>query len=67
MSDSSPHPAIVPLKDAPPVTQVERHGPTPNYPTVHYSRLSRYTSASSVIDSEVLSPSATHLNLITHC
>ncbi|XP_029695366.1 sialoadhesin [Takifugu rubripes] len=40
LSDSSPHPAIVPLKDAPPVTQVERHGPTPNYPTVHYSRLS---------------------------
>lgn len=41
LSDSS-HPAIVPLKDAPPITEVETHSPAPNYITVHYSRLSRY-------------------------
>lgn len=68
LSDSSPHPAIVPLKDAPPVMQVERQTPAPNYQTVHYSRLSRYTSASWVFtiihSSEVLSPSATQLNLV---
>ncbi|KAM7420326.1 hypothetical protein PAMA_014849 [Pampus argenteus] len=40
LSDSS-HPAIVPLKDAPPITEVETHSPAPNYITVHYSRLSR--------------------------
>lgn len=47
MSDSS-HPAIVPLKDAPPITEVESHSPAPNYITVHYSKLSRYTPASSI-------------------
>lgn len=44
LSDSS-HPAIVPLKDAPPITEVESHSPTPNYITVHYSKLSRFTTS----------------------
>ncbi|XP_034031208.1 sialoadhesin [Thalassophryne amazonica] len=35
----SPHPAIIPLKDAPPITEAE-HNPSPNYITVHYSRVS---------------------------
>ncbi|KAM9852162.1 sialoadhesin-like [Aulostomus maculatus] len=39
LSDSS-HPTIVPLKDAPPITEAETHSPAPNYITVHYSRLS---------------------------
>ncbi|XP_029307695.1 sialoadhesin isoform X2 [Cottoperca gobio] len=37
LSDSA-HPAIVPLIDAPPITEVE--SPAPNYFTVHYSKLS---------------------------
>lgn len=40
LSDSS-HPAIVPLKDAPPITEAESHSPARNYITVHYSKLSR--------------------------
>lgn len=51
LSDSS-HPAIVPLKDAPPIT--ESHSPAPNYITVHYSKLSRYTQSSSVTFSSSL-------------
>ncbi len=47
LSDSS-HPAIVPLKDAPPVTEVESHSPAPNYITVHYSKLSRCTPSPSI-------------------
>ncbi|KAL6108865.1 uncharacterized protein ACO6RY_12121 [Pungitius sinensis] len=39
LSDSG-HPAIVPLKDAPPITEVESHSPALNYITVHYSKLS---------------------------
>ncbi|CAJ1062048.1 sialoadhesin isoform X1 [Xyrichtys novacula] len=39
LSDSC-HPAIVPLKDAPPITEVESRSPAPNYITVHYSKLS---------------------------
>ncbi|XP_062254919.1 B-cell receptor CD22-like [Platichthys flesus] len=38
LSDSS-HPSIVPLKDAPPITEVETRKPAPNYITVHYSKL----------------------------
>ncbi|KAM4633454.1 B-cell receptor CD22-like [Polymixia lowei] len=33
------HPAIVPLKDAPPITEGESQSPAPNYITVHYSRV----------------------------
>ncbi|XP_077383653.1 sialic acid-binding Ig-like lectin 16 isoform X4 [Festucalex cinctus] len=40
LSDSS-HPAIVPLKDAPPITGAETYSPASKYITVHYSRLSR--------------------------
>nr|XP_020452907.1 sialoadhesin-like isoform X2 [Monopterus albus] len=36
LSDSS-HPSIVPLKDFPPITEVETCSPAPNYITVHYS------------------------------
>ncbi|KAK5862664.1 hypothetical protein PBY51_018034 [Eleginops maclovinus] len=36
LSDS--HPAIVPMKDAPPITEMK--SPAPNYITVHYSKLS---------------------------
>ncbi|XP_030227328.1 B-cell receptor CD22 [Gadus morhua] len=39
VSDSS-HPAIVPLKDAPPITEQENvPSPAPNYITIHYSRV----------------------------
>ncbi|CAB1420301.1 unnamed protein product [Pleuronectes platessa] len=38
LSDSS-HPSIVPLKDAPPLTEVETRKPARNYITVHYSKL----------------------------
>ncbi|CAL8288943.1 unnamed protein product [Merluccius merluccius] len=38
VSDSS-HPAIVPLKDAPPITEAKAQSPAPNYITVHYSRV----------------------------
>ncbi|XP_029927931.1 B-cell receptor CD22 [Myripristis murdjan] len=38
VSESS-HPAIVPLKDAPPITEAESHSPAPNYITVHYSKV----------------------------
>ncbi|XP_076006322.1 LOW QUALITY PROTEIN: B-cell receptor CD22 [Genypterus blacodes] len=34
------HPAIVPLKDAPPITEAESNSPTPSYVTVHYSKVS---------------------------
>ncbi|XP_028281064.1 sialoadhesin [Parambassis ranga] len=39
LSDSS-HPSIVPLKDAPLITEIESHSPVSKYITVHYSRLS---------------------------
>ncbi|XP_057691505.1 B-cell receptor CD22 isoform X2 [Corythoichthys intestinalis] len=39
LSDSS-HPAIVPLKDAPPITRAETYSPASKYITVHYSKLS---------------------------
>ncbi|XP_056300771.1 sialoadhesin [Pseudoliparis swirei] len=39
LSDSA-HPAIVPLKDAPPITAVETHSPASNYLAVHNSKLS---------------------------
>ncbi|KAM6910291.1 B-cell receptor CD22 [Xenentodon cancila] len=39
LSDSS-HPSIVPLMDAPPITEAQTCSPTSNYITVHYSRLS---------------------------
>ncbi|XP_071381711.1 B-cell receptor CD22 [Centroberyx affinis] len=38
VSDSS-HPAIIPLKDAPPITEAESRSPAPNYITVHYSKI----------------------------
>ncbi|KAM3873437.1 B-cell receptor CD22 [Diretmus argenteus] len=38
VSESS-HPAIVPLKDAPPITEAEIQSPAPPYITVHYSRV----------------------------
>ncbi|XP_022609312.1 limbic system-associated membrane protein-like [Seriola dumerili] len=39
LSDSS-YPSIIPLKDAPPITEVEKGSCAPNYITVQYSRLS---------------------------
>ncbi|XP_030606620.1 sialoadhesin [Archocentrus centrarchus] len=39
LSDSS-HPSIVPLNDAPPITEVQSCSLASNYITVHYSRLS---------------------------
>ncbi|XP_077455309.1 B-cell receptor CD22 [Stigmatopora argus] len=40
LSDSS-HPAIVPLKDAPPITRAEKYSPDSKYITVHYSKSTR--------------------------
>ncbi|XP_077577769.1 B-cell receptor CD22-like isoform X2 [Stigmatopora nigra] len=40
LSDSS-HPAIVPLKDAPPITRAEKNSPDSKYITVHYSKSTR--------------------------
>ncbi|KAI3360781.1 hypothetical protein L3Q82_013017, partial [Scortum barcoo] len=51
LSDSS-HPAIVPLKDAPPVT--ESHSPATNYITVHYSKLSSFQSWILIMESLIL-------------